>query len=289
MQQDNTVRVLIVEDSEDDGLLIVRALERGGFELNHQRVQTAPAMQAALEGGVWDVVISDYVIPGFGGPAALQLFQQYGLDIPFIVVSGVVGEERAVEMIKAGAHYYLMKEHLKRLAKVVQQELRAAEQRRICRHSESTAAYLASLVESCDDAIIGKTLDGTIVSWNAGAEQLYGYAADEIIGRSVLVLFPPYRPQELPEIMDKIRSGERVRRLETVRVRKDRSLVDVSLTISPVKDAGGRIIGASTVARDITQRKDEENLRLSLIQELIAALPPAAAGSSSQDESMLSA
>lgn len=277
MREDKTLSVLIAEDSQNDTFLIVRALRRGGFEPCYHRVQTRAAMKAALDEGAWDVVISDYSIPGFGGPAALELFRRRGLDAPFIVVSGVMGEERAVEMIKSGAHYYLMKEHLNRLGKVVQHELRAAEQRRICRHIESGASYLASLVQSCDDAIIGKTLDGTVASWNAGAEKLYGYTADEIVGRSISVLFPPYRPQELPEILDKIRNGEPVSRLETVRIRKDRAPIDVSLTISPVKDAGGRVIGASTVARDITQRKDEENLRLALIQELIAALPQACA------------
>jgi PAS domain S-box-containing protein len=115
-------------------------------------------------------------------------------------------------------------------------------------------------------------LDGTIVSWNAGAERLYGYGSVEVIGRSVSVLVPPYRPQELPEILERISKGEHVERYETVRIRKDGKPIEVSLTISPIKDGGGRIIGASTVARDITRRKQEENERLALIQELTTAL-----------------
>ena len=102
-----------------------------------------------------------------------------------------------------------------------------------------------------------------MVSWNAGAERLYGYSAAEMIGRSISVLIPPYRPTELPEIFETIKQGEGVDGLETVRIRKDGTAVEVSLTISPIKDAGGRVVGASTVARDITRRKQEDNERLS--------------------------
>jgi PAS domain S-box-containing protein len=127
-------------------------------------------------------------------------------------------------------------------------------------------------VESCNDAIIGKTLDGTIITWNAGAERLYGYTASEMIGRSVSVLIPSYRPEEISGTLENLSKGEQAGAFETVRVRKDGSSVEVSLAVSPIKDTSGRVIGASTVARDITQRKQEENERLSLIQDLTAAL-----------------
>jgi PAS domain S-box-containing protein len=229
-------------------------------------------MQKALAGQTWDVVISDYVLPQFGGTGALALYQERDLDIPFIIVSGAIGEDRAVEMVKAGAHDYVMKDNLTRLVPAVENELRAAQKRQIKRQTEAATAYLASIVQSCDDAIIGKTLDGTIVSWNAGAEKLYGYSAIELIGRSVSILFPRYRPNEFEEIMAKIKNGEQVRQLETVRIRKDGQPVEVSLTVSPIRDVEGKVIGASTVARDITERKLEEGERLALIQELTAAL-----------------
>lgn len=266
------LRVLIVEDSVDDTFFIVRELQRNGFNVSFERVETAAGMQAALETGHWDLVISDYAMPLFGGPAALALFQQASPDIPFLVVSGAMGEETAVEMLKAGAHDYVMKDNLRRLAPAVNRELRLAQARRVRRQTEAATTYLASIVQSSDDAIIGKTLDGTIVSWNAGAERLYGYAAVEAIGRPISMLFPPYRPQELPGLLERIRKGEHVRGFETVRIRKDGAPVEVSLTISPIKDSSGRVIGASTIARDITPRKQEENERLALIQELTAAL-----------------
>jgi two-component system, cell cycle sensor histidine kinase and response regulator CckA len=266
------LRVLMVEDSVDDTLLIAAALERGRLDPVFERVETAAAMQAALTERNWDLIICDYSMPQLTGPAALAIYRQSGLDIPFIAVSGTVGEEEVAEMMKAGAHDYVMKGNPGRLVPAVQRELRAAQDRRARRQTEAIAAYLASIVQSCDDAIIGKTLDGTVVSWNRGAEHLYGYSAEEMIGRSISVLLPSYRPEELPEIMESVKQGKGVDGLETVRLRKDGTPVDVSLTISPIKDSLGRVVGASVVARDITQRKQEENERLSLIKDLTAAL-----------------
>jgi PAS domain S-box-containing protein len=269
---DNQLQVLIVEDSVEDTFFIVRELQRSGFQVDFERVETQAAMAEALETQDWDVIISDYSMPQFSGMAALALYLQKGLDAPFLIVSGAVGEDRAVEVVKAGAHDYVMKDNLARLVPAVRRELSAAQERRIRRQTDATVTYLASLVRSCDDAIIGKTLEGTVVSWNAGAERLYGYTADEIVGRSISLLYPTYRPEELPDVLQKVRRGEHVEATETVRVRKDGRAVEVSVTISPVRDNSGRIIGASSVARDITQRKLEENERLALIQELTAAL-----------------
>ena len=117
---------------------------------------------------------------------------------------------------------------------------------------------LSAIVESSDDAIIGKTLDGIIVSWNKGAERLYGYTAKEIVGKPLSTLIPPDHPDELPEIMERLKRGEHIEHFETKRLRKDGSRVDVSLTISPVKGTDGKIIGASKIARDITARKQTE-------------------------------
>jgi PAS domain S-box-containing protein len=183
-----------------------------------------------------------------------------------------VGEETVAEMMKAGAHDYVLKNNLARLVPTIKLELRAAQERRDRRQAEAISAYLASIVQSCDDAIIGETLDGIVVSWNAGAERMYGYAADEMIGHSVSILIPSYRPNELPGILEKITRGEGVDDFETVRLRKDGMPVEVSVTISPIRDGTGQVIGASAVARDITRRKEEENERLSLIQDLTSAL-----------------
>jgi len=119
----------------------------------------------------------------------------------------------------------------------------------------ASQAYLASIVECSDDAIYGKTLDGTILSWNRGAERIYGYSAAEMVGRPVSVLVPPNKPDEVPAILEKVKRGERVSHFETTRVRKDGEVIDLSLNVSPIRDASGQIIGASTTARDITEQK----------------------------------
>jgi len=120
---------------------------------------------------------------------------------------------------------------------------------------------LAAIIESSDDAIISKDLNGTITSWNAAAERLFGYTSDEIVGQSILMLIPPERQHEEPRILEQIRRGERIDHYETVRQRKDGSLFNISVTVSPLKDQTGKIIGASKIARDISERIQNERRR----------------------------
>ena len=130
------------------------------------------------------------------------------------------------------------------------------------KHAEVTRSMLAAIVESSEDAIISKTLDGTIRSWNVGAEHLFGYTAAEAIGKSITIIIPPERLDEERMILDRLSRGERIGHYETVRVSKHGRRMDISLTISPIRDASGRIVGASKVGRDITtQKRAEETLR----------------------------
>ena len=135
------------------------------------------------------------------------------------------------------------------------------------RDTQHSAALLAAIVASSDDAIISKTLNGIITSWNAGAERLFGYTADEAIGQSMTLIIPVERHAEENDILRRIRLGQRVEHFETVRVAKDGRRVDVSLTISPVHDRDGRVIGASKVGRDISAQKRaaEESARTSAL------------------------
>lgn len=142
------------------------------------------------------------------------------------------------------------------------------------RHAADTQRWLATIVESSTDAIIGKTLDGTILSWNQGAERMYGYTAQEVVGKPASILVPAYRFDELPQLLERIARGERVEHYETTRRCKDGRRINVSLTISPIKDADGVIRGASAIERDITERRrTEERIRFLAQHDALTGLP----------------
>jgi len=132
---------------------------------------------------------------------------------------------------------------------------------------EEARARLAAIVESTDDAIIGKTLEGTITSWNRGAHKIYGYSAEEVVGKPINILVPPDHPNEIPRILERIKHGEVIDDYETKRIAKNGRRLDVSLTISPVKDSAGHLVGASTIARDITERKRAEEARARQVRQ----------------------
>lgn len=136
------------------------------------------------------------------------------------------------------------------------------------KRDEEIAQRLSAIVESSDDAIIGKNLDGIVTSWNRGAEELFGYTADEMIGRPIATLVPADRHDEEPTILERLRRGERIDHYETVRRRKDGSLIEISLTVSPIRNAEGRIVGASKVARDITERRRAHEQQRLLLKEM---------------------
>jgi PAS domain S-box-containing protein len=156
------------------------------------------------------------------------------------------------------------------------------------RRAEQALRYRNAIIESSDDAIVGKTLEGVVTTWNRGAEKLFGYTREEMLGRPITVIFPPDRLDEELIILDRIKNGESLEHFETVRRRKDGTLLDISVTVSPIRDARGAIIGASKIARDITQRKRAEaalrrseesarllNRRLETLQHAVAQLAAA--------------
>jgi PAS domain S-box-containing protein len=140
-------------------------------------------------------------------------------------------------------------------------------QRKRWQKAEVDQSFLAALVESADDAIIGKDLDGTVTSWNAAAEKLYGYTAQEMMGKPIALLIPAEYADQEPKILERIRRGERIQHYETQRVRKDGTIIDVSLTVSPIRDSLGRIIGASKISRDITAKKRAEAREREILRE----------------------
>src|SRR5262249_49994329 len=152
------------------------------------------------------------------------------------------------------------------------------------KQAEIASKRLAAIVESSDDAIVGKDLNGVVTSWNSGAERLFGYTAEEMIGTEIVRLVPPERPDEEPAILTRLRRGETIDHYETVRLKKDGTRISVSLTVSPIIDANGKVIGASKIARDITQKKQAEKEREELLAREHSARSEAEAANRIKDE-----
>jgi two-component system cell cycle sensor histidine kinase/response regulator CckA len=268
LAQQRTLRVLVVEDSEFDAVFLIRYLQNNGCPATHRRVWNPETMEEALNQEAWDLVLCDYQMPEFSVLRAITLLRQRGLDLPFIVVSGVIGEELAVDLMKAGAHDFIVKGRLSRLIPAIQRELREAEARREQASSRAKLSYLAAIIDSAEEAIFGQTMEGIITTWNAGAQRLYGYSAEEAVGKSALLIVPEARRQEACDLLSKLQQGQVVEQLETERVGKDGIPLDVCLTISAIRDSDGKIIGASSIAYDATERKKMEAERTHLIKHL---------------------
>src|SRR5918997_1891142 len=175
------LKILLVEDSEDDALLLLRQLRRGAYEPAWTRVDTAEAMEAALDERGWDLVVSDHNMPTFSSVAALDLLRRKGfVDLPFIIVSGQIGEDAAVSAMKAGAHDYLMKDNLARLHSAIERELRDAEVRRERRQAEEK---YRSIFENAIEGIFQSTVDGRFLTANPAMARMLGYESpEELLG-----------------------------------------------------------------------------------------------------------
>jgi diguanylate cyclase (GGDEF)-like protein/PAS domain S-box-containing protein len=253
-----SLRLLILEDLPDDAELVVHQLRSAGFEPSWRRVDTEADFVAGL-GEDLDLVLADYHLPGFDARRALQHLVDRRLDIPFIIVSGAVGEAAAVAAMKAGASDFVKKDDLGRLGAIVERELRLSRERKTARverdRAEATVRRLAAIVETSNDAIFGIDLDWKITSWNRGAETLYGYSADEAIGQHVQMLVPPELVESRSDYAALLLAGIPVPPFETVRLHKSGRRIDVSVAVSPLRDREGRLIGRSAIVRDISDRK----------------------------------
>ena len=381
------LKILMLEDDLADAELAAQALLKSGMVFSSRRVDTREAFIAALDEFNADIILADYHLPAFDGLAALAIARERAPDVPFIFVSGAMGEEFAIETLHGGAADYVLKSHLSKLAPAVSRALTEAAERRLRRRAEVKLAAseerfrkiaesaqdgliivdqdelitywnpaaetmfgysaeealgqsmhglltpvryrdayrqgweqfretgqgrligqtlvlsamrkggeefpievsissvaiegrwfaigilrdiseryraeavrreLAAIVESTEDAIIGKTVDGRITTWNNGAAKMYGYSSDEIVGQSVKILAPHGGEQEVVDLLAVVEGGTSVVHYETTRRRKDGRQIEVSLSLSPIRDADGVIRGISTIARDITERKAAE-------------------------------
>ena len=254
------LRTLIIEDSEDDALLLTRYLQQT-YELIHVRVDSADGLSQALNQGEWDVVLSDHAMPNFDSFAALKMVQQCGRDLPFIIISGAIGEDLAVAAIKAGAHDYLLKSNLKRLIPAIERELQAAQARRT--HFQSEQRFRATF-EQAAVGIAHVGLDGRWLRVNHKLCVITGFTEEELLTRDrPSITYPDDMPDEL-DSRQKLLAGEVPSSTKEIRyVRKDDSQVWVNLTWSLTRTVTGEPDYFIEVIEDITERKEAtEQLRL---------------------------
>ncbi len=252
----DSLRLLIVEDMEDDALLLVEHLRTGGLSFDWRHVDSAGGLREALSEGGWDIVLSDYSMPGFSGSRALEIVRERDPDVPFILISGAIGERAAVEAIKAGANDYVMKDNLARLLPTVDRELREARLRRQSRAAEQERSRLAAILEATPDLVAILDRGGSVRYLNRAGRGLLGLfdqSGDESL--SLTDMFPERVVRRLTtEIFPYVRR-EGAWTGETALLHGEHSELPVSQVVLAHRDAGGRIEYLSTIARDISEHK----------------------------------
>jgi PAS domain S-box-containing protein len=263
-----SLRVLMVEDSEDDALLIIRELKKGGYNPVYERVETTAAMKKALKDKQWDIILCDYKLPKFSGEQAIALLKETNIEIPLIIVSGAIGEETAVECMRSGAHDYIMKNNLSRLCPAIARELEEAkvrvQRKRVGEDLEESENKYRLSFENVTDVIYTIDNDLNILSLSPSVERILGYKPQDFIGRPVSdlgnILTPESFEQAIADI-SVILKGETIPATIYRFIAKDGTIKYGEVSGSPMM-RNGKIIGIISVARDITDRKmAEEKVR----------------------------
>jgi PAS domain S-box-containing protein len=279
MIEKKPLKLLMIEDSEADALLLLNGLRRGGFEPEWQRVQTEPALRDALEKKGWDIVLCDYLMPQLDAPHALKTLRNADQEVPVIVVSGTVGEDIAVEVLKLGANDYLLKDNLTRLIPAVERELQDAELRRKRTAAElqrrraeeslrlSEERYRVLFQGSPTPMWVCDRTTLRFLAVNSAAVNHYGFSEEEFLQMSLLDIRPPEDAEELRKRLGEAdNAGPRTRSIQRHR-KQDGSIIFVDVITEPIRF--GRMMARIVVANDITERKqaEEELTRIKMAVE----------------------
>ena len=266
--------VLLVEDSADDAALVIRALQHGGHEISFERVQTREAMSEALDRQAWDVIISDYSMPEFDAPSAFRVFRERALDIPFIIVSGTVGEDAAVEAMKLGVHDYLLKGKLTRLVPAIERELRESAARKAHREGQHALQVSEARLRRLTEAgIIGITINqpsGGILEANDAFLKMTGYSREDLLAGQLdwAQMTPPEWRRLNTVAGEQLKANGVARPWEKEYFCKDGSRIPVLVAVATLEDSQN-----ISVALDLSERKRlEEQLRQAQKLEAIGGL-----------------
>ncbi len=255
------LKVLMIEDLQEDAELTILALQNGGYDIIYERVETLKDMKHALASKQWDCIISDYSLPHFNGFEALKEFKKTDLEIPFLFVSGTMGEDVAVEAMKAGAHDYIVKGRLSRLIPALERELKESDLRRQKKRTEEALGKSEEnfriLFEQASDAIFIVNGDGYFINANSSGCRMLGYKKEEILKMNIVDI-EVSDPESIPLRIGELTKGNMLL-FETILRKKDNSILDVEINAKMLPD--GRLQG---IVRDITERKRtlEENALL---------------------------
>jgi PAS domain S-box-containing protein len=274
--QKQPLTVLVLEDVPADAELEIAELEHAGFSCRWTRVETREEFLAHVESPDFDIILSDYTLPSFDGLTALKLLVERKIDVPFILVSGILGEEAAIDSMKAGATDYVLKTRLSRLGPVVQRAINEQAERQKGRRAaadlKESDEQLRIIFEAVDNIAFVTTdlagLDSRILQFSGGAENIFGYSPEEIIGQKVAILHPSDMTEKFSSMQDALRQGQKGFDGETVMLRKSGERFPAQFTLYPRFNVAGELNGTVGVTLDITKRKKAEDILRKHNQEL---------------------
>jgi hypothetical protein len=260
------ISILVVEDRDDDTVLLMRELRHGGFDPFHERVETEVEMRAALAKRQWDIVISDYSLPSFSGPQALAALKESGFDVPFIVVSGSIGENLAVSMLKSGASDFITKGDLSRLTSALERELRDSASRRARREAEAALRAsnerITALVNASPFAMVVIERSGLVTLWNPTARRIFGLSEEQALGKPPQMVGADGNTV-FTMMCDGVWAGKSFTAVEVFAHNHNGTQLLTSLSLVPLRNANGVIDSQLALFEDITERR---NLERQLLQ-----------------------